>query len=240
MSLEGAQNPLASTASEATLAVDEQLRASRDAAPKQVTTAAASVGVSRQVHDADNPRCCPDGSSGLTVIRSAGTLPSMRHSTPQVRSWTCSPASSPGSRRTGTEARCPSLSTTGATMTTRSGTERQLVFGDGDGQVFDRFTKPMDVMAHEFTHAVTQFTAGLIYEGQSGALNESSQRCLCLDAPSSVPRPERRGGGLADRRGHLPARHQCPSPQVDERARHRVRRSADRQGSTGRDRWPTT
>ncbi len=49
----------------------------------------------------------------------------------------------------------------------------QLVFGDGDGQVFDRFTKPMDVMAHEFTHGVTQFTAGLTYQGQSGALNES-------------------------------------------------------------------
>ena len=49
----------------------------------------------------------------------------------------------------------------------------QLVFGDGDGVIFDRFTKPMDVMAHEFTHAVTQFSAGLNYEGQSGALNES-------------------------------------------------------------------
>ena len=49
----------------------------------------------------------------------------------------------------------------------------QLVFGDGDGVVFDRFTKPMDVMAHEFTHGVTQFTAGLAYIGQSGALNES-------------------------------------------------------------------
>jgi len=49
----------------------------------------------------------------------------------------------------------------------------QLVFGDGDGQVFERFTKPMDVMAHEFTHGVTQFSAGLVYQGQSGALNES-------------------------------------------------------------------
>ena len=35
----------------------------------------------------------------------------------------------------------------------------QLVFGDGDGVIFDRFTKPADVMAHEFTHGVTQFTA---------------------------------------------------------------------------------
>lgn len=49
----------------------------------------------------------------------------------------------------------------------------QLVFGDGDGEIFDRFTKPMDVMAHEFTHGVTQFSAGLVYEGQPGALNES-------------------------------------------------------------------
>ncbi len=49
----------------------------------------------------------------------------------------------------------------------------QLVFGDGDGEIFDRFTKPPDVMAHEFTHGVTQYTAGLTYQGQSGALNES-------------------------------------------------------------------
>lgn len=49
----------------------------------------------------------------------------------------------------------------------------RLVFGDGDGQIFDRFTKPVDVLAHEFTHAVTEHTAGLVYRGQSGALNES-------------------------------------------------------------------
>ncbi|MGH3332827.1 MAG: M4 family metallopeptidase, partial [Nocardioidaceae bacterium] len=50
---------------------------------------------------------------------------------------------------------------------------RQLVFGDGDGRVFDRFTKPVDVLAHEFVHAVTQYAAGFSYQGQSGALNES-------------------------------------------------------------------
>ncbi|SDE17853.1 protealysin inhibitor emfourin [Nocardioides lianchengensis] len=50
---------------------------------------------------------------------------------------------------------------------------RQLVFGDGDGRVFDRFTKPVDVLGHELAHAVTEHTAGLVYEGQSGALNES-------------------------------------------------------------------
>lgn len=50
---------------------------------------------------------------------------------------------------------------------------RQLVFGDGDGKIFGRFTKTMDVLAHEFTHGVTQHTAGLAYQGQPGALNES-------------------------------------------------------------------
>ncbi|NYD40570.1 protealysin inhibitor emfourin [Nocardioides panaciterrulae] len=49
----------------------------------------------------------------------------------------------------------------------------QLVFGDGDGRVFGRFTRPVDVLGHELTHAVTQHTAGLEYAGQSGALNES-------------------------------------------------------------------
>lgn len=49
----------------------------------------------------------------------------------------------------------------------------QLVFGDGDGRVFERFTKPVDVLAHEFSHAVVEHTAALLYQGQSGALNES-------------------------------------------------------------------
>jgi Zn-dependent metalloprotease len=49
----------------------------------------------------------------------------------------------------------------------------QLVFGDGDGEIFQRFTSPVDIIGHEFTHAVTQYTAGLTYQGQSGALNES-------------------------------------------------------------------
>jgi Zn-dependent metalloprotease len=49
----------------------------------------------------------------------------------------------------------------------------RMVFGDGDGQVFGRFTSSVDVIGHELTHGVTQYTAGLVYRGQSGALNES-------------------------------------------------------------------
>jgi len=49
----------------------------------------------------------------------------------------------------------------------------QMVYGDGDGQLFNRFTISIDVIGHELTHGVTQFEAGLIYNGESGALNES-------------------------------------------------------------------
>jgi Zn-dependent metalloprotease len=47
-----------------------------------------------------------------------------------------------------------------------------MVFGDGDGVLFTNFANSLDVTAHELTHGVVQYTAGLIYNGQSGALNE--------------------------------------------------------------------
>ncbi|MET9729492.1 M4 family metallopeptidase [Streptomyces sp. NPDC006458] len=49
----------------------------------------------------------------------------------------------------------------------------QMVFGDGDGEIFLDFTIPIDVIGHELAHGVTQYTANLAYFGQSGALNES-------------------------------------------------------------------
>jgi Zn-dependent metalloprotease len=49
----------------------------------------------------------------------------------------------------------------------------QMVYGDGDGEVFNRFTISVDVIGHELTHGVTEREAGLIYWGQPGALNES-------------------------------------------------------------------
>ncbi|MBN8207587.1 peptidase M4 family protein [Bacillus sp. NTK071] len=49
----------------------------------------------------------------------------------------------------------------------------QMVYGDGDGKVFAPLSGAQDVVAHEITHAVTERTAGLKYQDQSGALNES-------------------------------------------------------------------
>ncbi|MFE7132645.1 M4 family metallopeptidase [Streptomyces sp. NPDC057638] len=49
----------------------------------------------------------------------------------------------------------------------------QMVFGDGDGEIFLDFSIPVDVIAHELAHGLTQYTANLDYFAQSGALNES-------------------------------------------------------------------
>jgi len=55
---------------------------------------------------------------------------------------------------------------------------REIVFGDGDDgttvtpKIFHRFTMDIDITAHELGHGVVQYTSGLIYRGQSGALNE--------------------------------------------------------------------
>ncbi len=49
----------------------------------------------------------------------------------------------------------------------------QMTYGDGDGNIFIDFTMSNDVIGHELTHGVTQYTAGLVYTNEAGALNES-------------------------------------------------------------------
>ncbi len=56
---------------------------------------------------------------------------------------------------------------------------QQMIYGDGDDslpeaqRLFNRFTISIDVIGHELTHGVTQYTANLTYSQQPGALNES-------------------------------------------------------------------
>jgi Zn-dependent metalloprotease len=47
-----------------------------------------------------------------------------------------------------------------------------LIFGEGDGQVFGDFTLSLDIMAHEFGHALVSLGPKLVYQGQPGAMNE--------------------------------------------------------------------
>lgn len=50
---------------------------------------------------------------------------------------------------------------------------RQIVFGDGDGEIFGPFTRALDVIGHELSHGMIQYEAGLRYRAQPGALCES-------------------------------------------------------------------
>lgn len=47
-----------------------------------------------------------------------------------------------------------------------------IALGDGDQSSFEELTS-LDVVGHELTHGVTEFTSDLIYQGESGALNEA-------------------------------------------------------------------
>jgi Zn-dependent metalloprotease len=49
-----------------------------------------------------------------------------------------------------------------------------MVFGDGDGEIFNRFTIALDIIGHELSHGVTEDESQLQYFNQSGALNESN------------------------------------------------------------------
>jgi vibriolysin len=49
----------------------------------------------------------------------------------------------------------------------------QMTYGDGDGVTFVPLSQDADVVAHELTHGVTERSSGLIYQNESGALNEA-------------------------------------------------------------------
>jgi len=51
-------------------------------------------------------------------------------------------------------------------------TGEQMAYGDGDGTVFIRFTKSIDVVGHELSHGVVTYTCNLEYHDEPGALNE--------------------------------------------------------------------
>jgi bacillolysin len=48
-----------------------------------------------------------------------------------------------------------------------------MIYGDGDGVGFDYFAGSLDVVAHELTHGVTDFSSQLEYRDEPGALNEA-------------------------------------------------------------------
>ena len=86
----------------------------------------------------------------------------------------------------------------------------------------------LDTAAHEFTHGVTANTAGLRYECQSGALNESISDIMAWNLD---PRPDLRRGPQRRRPGRPRRRHdpRLPLPRALRPADDRRRLSRDAQ-----------
>ncbi|MCW2866142.1 MAG: peptidase thermolysin, partial [Marmoricola sp.] len=157
-----------------TSAIDEDLRTQRTAVAARRTAVApgAATGPDWTVHDAHHGTTLPG-----TLVRTAGE--------PEVADVTVNETATGITETLALFADLgrDSYDGHGATVVSTVHYERnydnafwdgtQLVFGDGDGTAFGSFTKPIDVLGHELSHAVTQFTADLTYQGQSGALNES-------------------------------------------------------------------
>jgi thermolysin len=71
----------------------------------------------------------------------------------------------------------------------QAGNTGYLVFGEGvptqfvlRGQHWNYFASAFDVVAHEYTHAVTSYSSNLIYLNESGALNESFSDVMAVGA----------------------------------------------------------
>ncbi len=163
----------ATASGEQTLRVDERLRAQRELAPQRRQLLAAPSAGKRVIHDAGNLETLPGAVARTDDASPTGdaAVDEAHASSGQV--WDLFESAF---GRASVDGEGTTVSVTvhyGQNYDNAFWDGAQLVFGDGDGDIFDRFTKPMDVMAHEFTHGVTQFTAGLTYQGQSGALNES-------------------------------------------------------------------
>lgn len=62
---------------------------------------------------------------------------------------------------------------------------QRLTYGDGDNVTSKPLTV-LDVVAHEFTHAVTTNTANLVYSNESGALNEGTSDIMAAAVEAHV------------------------------------------------------
>lgn len=79
-----------------------------------------------------------------------------------------------------------------------------MVYGEGlppnlrfDGQQWNFLAGSLDVVAHELTHGVTEFSSNLIYQGESGALNEAFSDIMATSAVFFYQQPGS-GAGAAD------------------------------------------
>lgn len=88
---------------------------------------------------------------------------------------------------------------------------RRIVCGDGDGDLFLRFTRSLTVLGHELGHGVVDDEAGFEYQDQPGALGES-----CSDVIGSLVKQHSLGQKAEEADWLVGA--EILGPQVDGRA----------------------
>jgi hypothetical protein len=75
----------------------------------------------------------------------------------------------------------------------------------GDGNASYKILTSLDICAHELTHGVTQFSAGLVYQNEPGALNESFSDIFGVGV-DFFARPSQANWLMADEIGATPFR----------------------------------
>jgi len=157
------------------LSVDGTLRALRAAAPRRVPMVLAAPEAERRrtVYTAKNTQTLPG-----TVVRSEGEGPTGDPAVDEAYDglgatwdlyWEAYARNSIDDEGLGLDATVHF----GRAYDNAFWNGRQMVFGDGDDDLFRRFTIAIDIIGHELTHGVTEDEAGLRYFMQPGALNES-------------------------------------------------------------------
>lgn len=169
-------DPELAAAARRTLAHDRELRRDRSALPQQAgrrrPTADDGAGPQRSVHDAQHRTTLPG-----RLVRAEGADPTGDESADEAydglgATWALL---HDAVGRDSLDDRGMGLVATvhyGRNYLNAFWDGQQMVFGDGDGDIFVSFTRSLDVIAHELAHGLTEHTAGLRYADQSGALNE--------------------------------------------------------------------
>ena len=105
----------------------------------------------------------------------------------------------------------------------------------GDGNKFKTLT-PLDVVGHEFSHGVTATTAGLIYMGESGSLNEATSDIFGSMIVFYVRGANGTGSVVPETGGDWTIGEQMQTPAFDRPLRYMIKPSLD---GASADAWST-
>jgi hypothetical protein len=164
-------NPQQQAAARRTLEIDRELRRRRETAPIASIAPVEPIALERKYREVYS-----EATGTRTLIRSEGQPASADQGVDEAYEWLGRTFDLYWKvyERNSIDGNGSSLIATvhsGQQWNNAMWTGTQMLFGDGDGIVFNRFTLCLDVTGHEMTHGIVQ--SQLQYSLQAGALNES-------------------------------------------------------------------